>query len=839
MRCGARGGNLKRAAAALALASLLSFLWPHGFSTAQAPGAGQGVGQRYGGWPGAAQLAGQLNYRDLDGHWAAEMALRVSALGVFPGKGGYFRPQAVLTRREAMHGLLRIAGGNASRLGVAAGLPAGQGSADALLLNQAEQAGLLARGEREQVAAGLDKAVTRQEMAAWLARALDITPEGAAGPSFLNAFADAGQVREEYAGLIEALLERGLLGGRGRNLAPAAAMTRAEAAALVGRALPTLLASRGWRVTEGLILTRNESRDSQGLRLDYLFRTGAGEEWELAAGPGVGRLWAPDWLVVKGGRVGTSGLLAVGDAARVWLRAGQIVLVEVLPADQRRLTGVIETVSPQHSRLAVTVGGRREVFSLHPGAKVTVGGQVAALTDLLPGQRVSLAVRGGLVEEVAAELPVADLPAYRQPATRLLTGRLVARDGERLRVLLTDGREEVWDLAATTVLTAGGRLLTPEELQPGDLVRLTVEEGLPGRLVKLEVTRDYPRETLWYGRLVRVQPQDRVLVVAEARRLNYGRWLPPEDYRSFALTPEAVVYAGSRRLDPAELVAGGTGGQVFLTTRSGLGGEEVTWALIQEGEAWIYQDLVQEANSGRREIRLARGTVLEVAAGARLMRARRAVDLAGLSLAVPAQVVAAGGLAVFVEQEEYYSPSWRFYSGTLKEVRERGLVLDEWRLYTGDFWSEKSGDEREFPLAGAAAIIDGTGEMVRLLDTFSFLETRFTREFEGRQVSLVADGGGRVLALALRREPPGQEVTSLGTVAEVGQDGRLVLQDVLDWSTGYRGWRAIATPLRLDMTRALVFQDDRWVGPASLAAGDLIYVIHDYDQGLIAFRLPR
>lgn len=838
MRLGGWRRNWRRTKGLLILTFFLFLLWPSGYLYAQVSAFGQAATPRYGGWPGAAQVAGQLNYRDLTGHWAAAMILRVAGLGFFQGQGSYFRPQAGLTRREALAGLLRAVGA-APRGGAAPGLAAALAAPGDTLLNQAEQAGLILRDERDRIAAGLDQAVTRQELAAWLARALGISPQSAPGPRLLSAFADASQVREEYAPLLEGLLQQGLLAGRGRNLAPAAAVTRAEAAALVGRALPALLTSQGWRVAEGLILTREETRVAQGRQLDFRFRAGSGEEWLLQAGPGLGSAWAQDWLVIKGDRASTSTLLAAGDLVRAWLRGDQVVLVEVLPATRRQLTGLIETVSPQQGLLVVNVGGRREEFSLHPAARITVGGQSASLADLLPGQGVSLVVRGGLAEEVAAELAAADLPAYRQPATRTLTGTLAAREGTSLRVRLADGREEIWDLAATTVVTAGGRALAPAELRPGDVLRLTVEEGFPGRLVKVEVTEDYPPETLWYGRLVRVQPRDRVAVLAAARRLNYGRWLGPEDYRSFTLAPEAEIYLGSRPVDLTELAFAGSGGQVFLAARSGPGGEEVSWVLVQEGEAWIYQDRLETSSPSRRQLTLARGTVLEVAAGARLIRAGRAVNLADLNLAAPAQVVAAGGVAVFVEQPEYYPPSWRFYSGTLKEIGERSLVLDDWRQYTGDVWSDANSDEREFAVAGTAMIIDGTAEAARVLDAFTFLESRFTQAFAGRKAHLVADGDGRVLALALRREAPGQEVTSLGTVAAIGSDGRVVLQDALDWSVGYRGWRAVDMPLRLDMSRALVFHGDRWIGPAGLVPGDLIYVLHDYNQGFVAFRLPR
>jgi hypothetical protein len=229
------------------------------------------------------------------------------------------------------------------------------------------------------------------------------------------------------------------------------------------------------------------------------------------------------------------------------------------------------------------------------------------------------------------------------------------------------------------------------------------------------------------------------------------------------------------------------------------------------------------------------GARLVLAEGARVLRGGRVVDPAELEAGLVTVAVAAGATGLFVEQAEYYPPAWSFYCGTLRRLEEKKLVLYRWRRYDGDYWSATAYQERELTLSGNTVALDGTKETPALLDLHTFLESRYTGGFVGKQVYLVADGEGKVVALALREEERGPEVTSLGTVGGSTADGRRKLEEVLTWSPEYRSWRELGTALSLDLSRALVFRGDTWVGPAGLAEGGQVYLLHDYQEALIVF----
>jgi hypothetical protein len=768
----------------------------------------------YSGWIGAARVASRLNYSDLSGHWAREAILRVASLGVLTGEGGRFRPQAALSREEALTALLSLSGSGTRGTG---------------LLDRAEGAGIVTREERAGLEGNLAAAVQRQEFGAWLARAAGLAEAAGPGNLRLAGFSDAARVRPEYRGGLEFLLERGWLAGRGRTLAPQASITRAEAASLLYRALPEVLPARGWEVLQGVVAAVDEVRTAQGLRLTVQVAAAGGDSVELVAGPGAGTAAGPDWPVVAGGRVGTASALSAGQVVRVWITPPTVRMAEVLSGQSQRSSGTLAAVDAGRGEITVLINGRSTVLSLHPGARISVGGSAARLSDLLPGQEVELSLRGGMVEELAAELPVPELAAYAETPGRVVTGYLAGWDGSRLRVVLAGGQEQSYYLSPAAAVVSGSRAVAPSELRVGDLLRITISDTPASTATRVEVAAGAAREELWYGRLAGVLVQDRVVLVSQPRRLYFGRWLSQGGQRAFALSPEARVYRGATAAELEDL-RNLMGSQVFLSVGQPFGREEAAWLALREGEPWIYQDRLADWDAGRRVLTLSGGTRLTLPEEARVLAAGRAVDPAGLETDRPLVAVAADAGAVFVEQTEYYPSSWSFYRGEVEEVEERCLVLDSWSRFDGDYWSDTRYRDKELTLTGDTVAVDATGAPPRVLDLYSFLQARHTGAFDGRQVYVVADGSDRVRAVVLRDEERGPEVASLATVGGSGE-----FADVLSWSPEYRAWRELGASLALDTSKALVFRNGYWVGPAALAEGDPVYLLHDYEEALIVF----
>jgi len=177
---------------------------------------------------------GAIDYRDLNGHWAESVITELARQGLVSGyPDGTFGPNRQITRAEFVALLDRLLSLPEAAQTAAApfvDVPAGHWAGD--VLARAADAGLVA-GDR-----GLfrpNDPITRAEVAAILTRALNLPPGGELR------FTDAVDVPVWAQSSMAAAVEAGLVAGLGDgSLRPLRAATRAEACAMLSRALPLI-----------------------------------------------------------------------------------------------------------------------------------------------------------------------------------------------------------------------------------------------------------------------------------------------------------------------------------------------------------------------------------------------------------------------------------------------------------------------------------------------------------------------------------------------------------------------------------------------------------------------
>ena len=167
-------------------------------------------------------------FSDAQGHWAQQAIERWSQQGVIQGFDGAFRPDDTLTRAELAALLTRLMGYQSRSDADFADVPADAWYAPYVSL--AHAAGVLL-GDGTALRP-LD-AITRQEAMCLLARALGVAEDAAA----LDRYTDGDQVAGYARGAVAAMVEWGILYGKDGLLDPWGALTRAEMAVLLHRAL--------------------------------------------------------------------------------------------------------------------------------------------------------------------------------------------------------------------------------------------------------------------------------------------------------------------------------------------------------------------------------------------------------------------------------------------------------------------------------------------------------------------------------------------------------------------------------------------------------------------------
>ncbi|MDH7576877.1 MAG: N-acetylmuramoyl-L-alanine amidase [Bacillota bacterium] len=278
-------------------------------------------------------------FSDLQGHWAAGEIQKAVAEGYLKGyPDGTFQPDRVVTRAEfvaLVNGAFQVKPSQKVQVSFKDVKP-GDWFAPAV-----EAA--LAAGYIEGYPDGTfrpQKAVNRQEAACLLAKLLKLEGEGNI------AFTDAGKIAAWARPAVAALVAKGIMGGYpDGTFRPARSITRAEAAALVGRA------REGQEVTPvavSLVVVEEIVN----------VRSGPGTSYQV-----LGQVRAGDTLQARG-RSGNNWYEVDFGGGRGWI-AGWLVQVAQAPPPSRDEPGTLEVkVERQARQLVVTLVGNKDASYL-------------------------------------------------------------------------------------------------------------------------------------------------------------------------------------------------------------------------------------------------------------------------------------------------------------------------------------------------------------------------------------------------------------------------------------------------------------------------------------------
>ena len=174
--------------------------------------------------------ASAASFSDTRNHWAESSVERWADYGTVQGSGGYFQPDASMTRAEMATVLTNLLGLHDTARNSFADVPAGSWYEDAIL--KCAAAGIL-KGDGH--GANPNSAITREEATVMLARALGI--EEATGSV---TFADGTQVSNWSRGYIRAMVDKGIINGVGGNrFAPLQNIDRAAVVTILDRSIST------------------------------------------------------------------------------------------------------------------------------------------------------------------------------------------------------------------------------------------------------------------------------------------------------------------------------------------------------------------------------------------------------------------------------------------------------------------------------------------------------------------------------------------------------------------------------------------------------------------------
>ncbi|MGI6649435.1 MAG: S-layer homology domain-containing protein [Bacillota bacterium] len=837
-------------------------------------------------YPGVAnglELRQSLQFTDLGQHWAKDSIIRVAAQGLMRGYGNHrFQPNQALTRQEVITGLIQALGREAEALAVAETGTQNLGAirADswaAGFLQAAISAEIITANELN--ATDWRETATREELAMWIGRAVQLQPIYGAERRAIYSFRDANAIELAAAPWVEAVLRENLMYGTQTNLFdPKGPMTRAQLAVMFDRLSPRLNPVRG--VTEHWGIVEDKAQNQayiQGTPVQQLqFKLGGRDPLvaRLVFQAPVGAVSASSQVVWQEAAVyrpqtsqlGNSELIQVGDNLRYLTdKNAQVFYIEVTrpQTEQTTLQGQLQQIDPVAGQLTVLqADGTLNQLPLNQQVTVEVNEQPASLEDLMTGQEATIVLGQGRVVTIQARLSQPN-PGYLPADRQVHFGRvreIAQRTGptgrtETVLLLVENGQEIDYLLTPYTTYSKDNQLIRLEQVRPGDRVHLYLEEDHTPAIVRPGQASPDPRRvarvvlegreplvvTLYRGQLESLAAIPGQLSLRDGTRYYQGNWQNTQPLVRLEIGSDTQIFQDGRLVTLAEIQRPEYRGyRVYAAVRDNYGGQRVVHLILDSGYNNQYYNQIKQINYATRQLTVA-GRDIQWDDATLVLHNGRLLDPFDLKTGQDVQVITnyfsstfeSGHRATVIIVEQVESSYLRFLRGKIDDIRRD--ILELWDCYEWRNQERKDISSEDLRFNLDTRILDSRDQinpgvaLTRDELAEKWLEALDVGTDEDMLLYLIADQE-QILAINLREDKAFgvREWISTGTISSLNPTtGMVTLAQYKDWDNLNDRWNLNQSSRTIDLKRAQIVRQGRPVPISNLRVGDQLYWLED------------
>lgn len=425
--------------------------------------------KRYPGETEYRQKYQNINFRDMNSHWAKDAVFTMGSLGIVKGTGGgNYVPTSTLTKEEALIMMVRIMGLEEEAQAEGLKLAKARDTAGYELLNPyhytvmgtvavAESAGIIDPKElpninpiTESTKRVIDSEVSnelrryqnrgltetqlknigdmirerierrytwtqpipRELTAYWLGRA--ISPEGITGPSqqAVSTFRDWQNMNEKYLSHIETVLQKGyMVGDNANRFSPKGTLTRGEMAQIIYNTHKDRLSEQGYRIEAGKIVDISIENGTEGVesvkRRVVKIKNNENEIIEVyGQASGSNK---PEYdrgiITYSGGVLSDQQSLRVGQVVQYYIKPSGEVPLVMGIPNQEKL--LAGELIAIYENMALVEGSNGELYryQLAEDVDFSVNGSWTDLENLVPGMQGYYHIIQNRIYKIEAEVP--------------------------------------------------------------------------------------------------------------------------------------------------------------------------------------------------------------------------------------------------------------------------------------------------------------------------------------------------------------------------------------------------------------------------------------------------
>ncbi|WP_273702636.1 S-layer homology domain-containing protein [Thermoanaerobacter sp. A7A] len=820
----------------------------------------------YYGTDNAQSIYYNMSFKDIKDSFAKNDIMKMTALSVIRGGGSQkFYPKSYLKREEAIAYIVRLMGLEeqvqktpiSSSTAVGGSNPPTANSNQTGQNNASSQSGpkvdSWAQGiidvaaknnllRKEDMALDFTANATREEVAYWIAKGLNLAPIYGKDLQKVYAFSDAKSFNTDYMPYIEAVLKSGIMTGyNDSKFGPKDNITREQMASVLSRAFNLGYNLMGYSIINATVqdILYEEVAGKNSIKKTFVLLNNKGQNEYIVVQrtySSKGIVHNSDFLTISNGVPSFSDSIEKGDNVNFYINGQYVIFVEKNPVFQSTLYGEIKDISVSNITLT-SESGFEYVFSYNPNTKVYINDYPASIKDLRYGQTVTVYLNGNTA--YAINVDYEDLGSGKiDTGSRQVTGSIMAIDKQDNGINIKLDNGQFYSIAYDVPIIKDGNTVSLSSIKEGDYVNLYFDDPYTNAPIKVLVENGYHK--VYYiirGNLGSLLASNNSISINNVEKYYQGTWQSANNFAYYPLD-EAKIYYNGFEVSKEDL-KNYKGNQIYATVEKHFGTDSITFINITPSFTMSYsgianfdtQSMILTLNDGRK-VTVNDGTII-LKEGMKIPYTL----LAGKKqLYVSFSKTDMGLYANFITIIDNIYPDYYYAKGFINSATSNSITIGNY-LYTS--WSYQAygyyaiqnnqwnivGGTKTFYVGDKTYIVDNRDKDSKVIPYTELLDVKYGKSKYASAHVYVVSQGDNAIAINIMNST-GQERVSTADVAFI--DGtKLTLNNVNDWNELNGVWNLNTSLDTIDVSKAVIVKNGQAVNISSINPGDSLYIIRN------------
>jgi hypothetical protein len=826
----------------------------------------------YYGTENAQSIYYSMFFKDIKNSFAKNDIMKMTALSVIRGGGNQkFYPKSYLKREEAIAYIVRLMGleEQVQKMPISSSTAVGGSNPSTANSNQTGQnnassqsgpkvdswaQGIIDVAVKNNLLSKQDMTLdftanaTREEVAYWIAKGLNLAPIYGKDLQKVYAFSDAKSFNTDYMPYIEAVLKSGIMTGyNDSKFGPKDNITREQMASVLNRAFNLGYKLMGYSILNATvqdILYEKDPGENSVKKTFVLLNNKGQNEYIVVQGTysSKGIVHNSDFLTISNGVPSFSDSIEKGDNVNFYLSGQNVIFAEKNPVFQSTLYGEIKDISASNITLT-SESGVEYVFSYNPNTKVYINDYPASIKDLRYGQIATVYLNGNTAYVINVEYE--DLGAGKiDTGSRQVTGSIIAieKQDNGINIKLNNG--QFYSIAYDVPVIKDGNTVSLSSIKEGDYVNLYFDDPYTNAPIKVLVENGYHK--VYYiirGNLGSLLASNNSISLNNVEKYYQGTWQRADNFAYYSLDGTKIYYNGFEV--SKEDLKNYRGNQIYAAVENHFGADSITFINITPSFTMSYsgiasfdtQSMILTLNDGRK-VTVNDGTII----------IKNGMKVPYSSLMGQKQVYVSfsqsdrGLYANFISIIDNIYPDYYYAKGFINGATSNSITVGNY-LYTT--WSYQAygyyaiqnnqwnivGGTKTFYVGDKTYIVDNRDKNSKVIPYTEFLDVKYGKSKYISAHVYVVSQGDNAIAINIMNST-GQERVSTADVEFI--DGtKLTLNNVNDWNELNGVWNLNTSLDTIDVSKAVIIKNGQAVNISSINPGDSLYIIRNGSSAVI------